>query len=161
MSVRRMGRPAAWLGGVVVGATRDVSDFAALALEVRGETGDASTSLARVDWQQLAVTGSLALGVAGERWAVHALPGWTVGFARLSARPGDPGATGGAFTGAWSGPSLAVRARRALGRAAFVSLDVAGGAVTRRVVGLVDDQSPIFEIAGPWALAGLSAGAVF
>jgi hypothetical protein len=160
-SVRRMGRPAAWLGGVAVGATRDVTDFAALALELRGETGDASTSLARVDWQQLVLTGSVALGVAGERWAVHALPGWSVGFARLSARPDAPDARGGSLTGAWSGPSLGLRARRSLGRAAFVSLDVAGGAVTRRVVGLVDGASPIFEIAGPWALAGLSAGATF
>jgi hypothetical protein len=160
-SARRMGRPAAWLGGVGLGASLGVADFAALWLDLRVETGEASPAVASVDWQQLAVTGAVALGVTGTRWALHAAPGWSVGFARLSARPSATDARGGAMTGAWSGPSLTLRARRALGRAAFASLEVAGGTVTRRVVGLVDGQSTLFEIDGPWALAGLAAGVVF
>jgi hypothetical protein len=138
-----------------------VTTVAAIAVDLRVETGEASTTLASVDWQQLVVTGALALGLSGEHWGLHALPGWSVGFARLSARPAATSARGGALTGTWSGPSLALSARRALGRVAFVSLEVAGGAVTRRVVGLVDAQSPLFEIDGPWALAGLAAGFVF
>jgi hypothetical protein len=160
-SARRMGKPAAWLGGVGLGASLGLADFAALVLDLRVESGQASTALASVDWQQLAVTGAVALGVAGARWAVHAAPGWSVGFARLSGRPSASDATGGALSAAWSGPSLGLRARRALGRAAFVSLEVAGGTVTRRVVGLVDGQTPLFEIDGPWALAGLAAGVAF
>jgi hypothetical protein len=160
-SARRMGKPSAWLGGLALGASREVADFAALALDLRVETGQAAPSLARVDWQQLVVTGAVALGVTGERWAFHALPGWSVGFARLSGRPAAGDARGETFSGAWSGPSLALRARRALGRVAFVSLEVAGGAVTRRVVGLVDGQTTLFAIEGPWTLAGLAAGFAF
>jgi hypothetical protein len=160
-SARRMGKPAAWLGGVGLGASLGIADFAALALDLRVETGEASTSLARVDWRQLVVTAAVPLGVTGARWALHAAPGWSVGFARLSGHPSAADARGGVVTGAWSGPSLALRARRTLGRAAFVAVEAAGGAVTRRVVGLVDGQSTLFEIDGPWAMAGLAAGVVF
>jgi hypothetical protein len=160
-SVRRMGRPGTWLTGLGVGVARSVGDFVALAFELRGETGEAAVSVAAVDWRQLVLTGALAVGVTGERWAFHALPGWSMGVVQLSASPTATDARGGTLDGTWSGPSLGLRGRRALGGAGFVALDASGGFVTRRIVGLLDGQTSIFEVRGAWALVGLSAGVAF
>jgi hypothetical protein len=162
-SARRMARPATWLAGVDVGAARALGGGAlALVADARFETGEGATPVARVGWRQVTLTGALAVGVTRARWAAHLLPGWSVGFASLTGRPdGNGGAVGSTISGTWSGPSLALRARRDLGRFAFVSLDVATGYVTRRVVGLVDGDQPIFEVRGAWALAGLTGGVTF
>jgi hypothetical protein len=160
-SVRRMGRPATWLAGVGLGGTRSLGQWAALALDLRAESGDATTSVAGVGWRQVSATAGLALGFARGRWAWHALPGFSIGMVRLSATPTATDARGATLGAVWTGPSLALRVRRALGQSGFVELEAGGGLVTRRVVGLLDGRSPLLEVQGPWALAGLAAGLVF
>jgi hypothetical protein len=160
-SVRRMGRPGTWLAGVGLGGARSLGVWVALALDVRAETGDATTSVAAIGWRQLAVTAGLAIGGARGAWAGHVLPGFSAGLVRLSATPNASDAHGKALDAVWTGPSLALRGRRTLGQTGFVEFEAGSGLVTRRVVGLVDGQSTLFEIQGPWALIGLSAGVVF
>jgi hypothetical protein len=159
-SARLMASPATWLAGVDVGVARAVSRWAAVVLDARGEAGEGDTAIARVGWRQLTVTGALALGVTRSRWAAHLAPGWSVGWAWLTGRPEAP-AAGAGVSGAWSGPSLTLRARRDVGQRAFVALELASGYVTRRLVGLVNDERPIFEVRGAWALAGLAVGLTF
>ena len=66
------------------------------------------------------------------------------------ATPRAADATGATFDAVWTGPKLEVRARRAFGRAAFVVAEAGAGAMTRRVTGLVDHQTTLFELRGPW-----------
>ena len=53
------------------------------------------------------------------------------------------------------------RARRALGRAAYVVAQAGAGLTTRRVTGLVDGQTPLFELRGAWLDLALGAGVSF
>jgi hypothetical protein len=156
-----MARPATWLAGLDVGVVRALNGWAGLVLDARAEAGDGDTPIARVGWRQLTVTGAVALGVSRARWGAHLAPGWSVGYAWLTGRPDAPSAAGAGVGGTWSGPSLTLRARRDLGKRAFIGLEVASGYVTRRLVGLVDEDRPLFEVRGAWALAGLAAGASF
>jgi hypothetical protein len=160
-SARRMAEPATWLGGIDVGLQRAAGSFAAAVVDLRAELGEASAPAARVDWRQLTFTAALAVGIRRERWAVHVLPGWSVGYAFLSGKPDAVGATGMAMTAMWTGPSLGLRARLGLGDAGFVALSAGSGFVTRRIVGLVDGATPIFEVRGAWALVGAAAGLDF
>lgn len=157
-SLRRAGRPGAWLTGLGVGGELTLTRWLALALALDVETGDAKTSAATVAWSDLSSFLGVAVGAGGARWRVTARPGFSVGLARLSPTPDAAGARGTALSAAWAGPSLAWQLRRLVGRAVFVQLEAEGGLTTRRIVGLLDGDSPLFQVAGPWASLGLGGG---
>jgi hypothetical protein len=157
-SLRRAGRPGTWLTGLAVGGELTLTRWLALALALDVETGDAKTSAATVAWSDLSSFLGVAVGAGGARWRVTARPGLSVGLARLSPTPDAAGARGTAFSAAWAGPSLALHLRRLVGRAVFVQLEAEGGLTTRRIVGLLDGDSPLFQVAGPWASLGLGGG---
>src|SRR5207249_3883725 len=105
----------------------------------------------------VAVVG-FSVGADAGRWSFSAAPSFSVGLAALDATPHAADARGATVDAAWAGPLLETRARRALGRAGFVVAEAGVGETTRRVTGLVDGQTALFELRGPWLQLGLGAG---
>jgi hypothetical protein len=160
-SARRVGRPSAWLAGAGLGLERALRPHLGLALDFDVASGDAAASAASVAVRDLRATVGLALGADAGRWSLRAIPGFAVGRAHLEASPRDASATGASLDATWAGPSLALRASFALADGLFLLADASGGLTTRRVTGLVDGASPLFELRGPWLALGLGAGATF
>ena len=90
----------------------------------------------------------------------HAAYLTTNGFASASS-PHDATAVGSTLDGVWAGPSLGARGRCALSRRVFVVAATTGGLTTRRVSGLVDGQTALFEVRGPWLSLAAGVGATF
>ena len=159
--VRRIGQPRTWLSGAGIGCDLSFGPHLAVATDFRAETGETHTALAAIDW--LGATGTLGVAIGAGRghlgWDV--VPGFTVGVVRLSAAPTALDAHGAALTGLWAGPTITTRLRRTFGTRAYVHLELAAGAVTRSVVGLVNNDSPLVRIQGGWGAAGLGGGVVF
>jgi hypothetical protein len=159
--VRRIGQPRTWLGGGGIGCDLGLTTHLALTADVRVETGETATALAAIDWRT--GTGSLGVAVGAGRgrlgWDI--VPGFTVGAVRLSATPTSSESRGAALTGLWAGPTLATRVRRTFGNHAYLQLELAAGAITRSVVGLVNNDSPLVRIQGGWGAAGLGGGVAF
>jgi len=57
--------------------------------------------------------------------------------------------------------TLTTRVRYTFGTRAYLHLELGAGAVTRSVVGLVNNDSPLVRIQGGWGAAGLAGGVVF
>jgi hypothetical protein len=160
-SARRAAHPALWLAGAGVGVERALSPRLVAALDVTAENGEAATSLATVSVRDLVATAGLSVGATAGRWSGRAGPAFSVALARLAATPRDAGASGSTLSATWAGPSLAGRVECALARRMFLLAEASGGLTTRKVTGLVDGQSTLFALAGPWLSMGLGAGASF
>jgi hypothetical protein len=159
--LRRAGRPGAWLAAGGLGGERRWASGLGLAVDVRFEAGGADTSIAAVDLRGVVATAAVSFGGGGGRLSWGALPGFSVGLVRLAATPHAADARGATLDAAWAGPSLALRGRCGLGRSSFVQGEAAGGLTSRRVSGLVDAGSPLFELRGPWLSLGLAGGVSF
>jgi hypothetical protein len=158
---RRAGSPGVWLAGARAGVERAVAHHVGLALSVAGDGGELAAPVARVSVRELVVTAGLLASADLGRWSFDAAPGFGVGLAALAATPRAADATGATLDAAWAGPVLEGRARRALGRAAYVVAQAGAGLTTRRVTGLVDGQTPLFELRGAWLDLALGAGVSF
>jgi hypothetical protein len=158
---RRAGAPGLWLGGAGVGVERALGRHLGLALDLAAEEGEAAASVARVGVREVVASVGLRATASAGRWSFAAGPGVAVGLASLTATPTAADARAGTLDAAWAGPALDGRARLALGRSAAVVVDVGGGYTTRRVTGLLDGQTPLFELRGPWLALGLGAGVSF
>ena len=160
--VRRIGQPRTWLSGAGVGCDVRFGPHLALAADFRAERGGTHTTLAAIDWLGGTGTVGLAIGAARGHLGWDVAPGFTVGVVRLSAVPPTMSdARGAALTGLWAGPTLTTRLRRTFGTRAYVHLELGAGAVTRSVVGLVNNNSPLVRIQGGWGAAGLGGGVLF
>jgi hypothetical protein len=159
--VRRIGQPGTWLSVAGMGCDLSFGRHLALAADFRAETGELQTTVATIDWLGGTGTLGLAIGAGRGRLGWDVIPGLTVGVVRLSATPTASDARGAVLTGVWAGPTLSTRIRRTFGSHAFVHLELAAGAITRSVVGLVNDASPLVKIQGGWGAADLGGGVVF
>jgi hypothetical protein len=158
---RRTGAPGLWLGGGGVGLERAFGRRVAVALDVSAEAGEATASVARVRVRELVGSAELLATAAAGRWSFGAGPGFSVGLASLAATPFAADASGGRLDAVWAGPTLAARARLALGRGVSLAADVGAGTTSRGVTGLVDQQATLFELGGPWLALGLGASVSF
>jgi len=156
-SLRRVARPATWLGGLTLGAEFAFLRHFTLAVEGRGEMGSTTTSLTTVDWRAAGASVALLVGVSKGAWRLDAGPGIEGGVVKLSAHDTATGAKGSSLTDPWAGPTVRLRAMHALGRRAFVFGRLDGGWVMQRVAGDVSDGSLLVEFRGAWA--GLTVGA--
>jgi hypothetical protein len=159
--VRRIGQPRTWLSGAGIGCDLSFGPHLALAADFRAESGETHTTLAAIDWLGGTGTVGLAIGAGRGHLGWDVVPGFTVGVVRLSAAPTTSDARGAVLTGLWAGPTLTTRLRRTFGNRAYVHLELGAGAVTRSVVGLVNNSSPLVRIQGGWGAAGLGGGVVF
>lgn len=160
-TLRAAGKPGIWLGGVGVGIELALARHLGVAFEVGGEQGGLDAAVASVGVRDLVASLGVVAGAEAGRWSFAAVPAFEVGAASLSATARAPGAQGAALDAVWAGPALTARARRAIGRAAFVVAEAGAGETTRRVVGLVDQATPLFELRGPWFTLGVGAGLTF
>jgi hypothetical protein len=154
---RRAGRPGLWLGGGGAGVERALGRRLGVALDVAAEGGELATSVARVTVRELVGTASLVARADAGRWSLSAAPGFSVGLASLAASPLAADARGATLDAAWAGPVLAGRVRLALGRSAALAAGAGAGFTTRRVTGLVDGQTALLELRGPWLVLDLGA----
>ena len=161
MSLRRIGSPATWLGGAGFGFEYSVRSWLATAIDVRLEAGETSTATAPIGWRAVSGMAGVAIGGDRGRLAWSALPGLSVGMVRLSAAPVPAGALSTSLDAIWAGPSLTARLRVAIARGAFVHIELGGGFVTHKVVGLLNDDATLLRIDGAWAIAALGAGLAF
>lgn len=159
--VRRAGSPGVWLVGAGVGVERALARHLGLALDVGADGGDLVAPVARVNVRDLAASAALFATAAAGRWSFGAGPGFSVGLASLSGAPFAADARGSTLDALWAGPTLAARARVALGRGVSLVADAGAGYTSRRVNGLVDMQSTLFELRGPWLALGVGAGVAF
>ena len=160
-SLRRIGSPATWLGGAGFGVEYSVRSWLAAAVDVRLEAGETSTATAPIGWRAVSSMAGVAIGGARGRLAWSALPGLSAGIVRLSAAPVPAGAVSTSLDAMWAGPSLMTRLRVAIARAAFVHVELGGGFVTHKVVGLLNDDTTLLRIDGPWAIVAAGAGLAF
>jgi hypothetical protein len=160
-AARRAARPSIWLLGGGVSVERSFTRFVGVVVDLAVESGAAATPIATVAMRDVSVTAGISIGAHTRRWSWEAIPGFTVGVVHLAASPHDATATGGSVDGVWAGPSLGARGRRALSRRVFVVAAATGGLTTRRVSGLVDGQTSLFEVRGPWLSLGAGLGATF
>jgi hypothetical protein len=155
-SLRRVARPATWLGGLALGAEYAFASHFALAIEGRGETGSTTTRFTTVDCQVAGASIGLLAGTDKGAWRFDAGLGMEGGLVRLSAHDTATGAKGNSLSDPWAGPIGRLRVIRALGRRAFVLGRIDGGWVMQRVAGDASDGSPLVEFRGGWA--GLTIG---
>ena len=155
-SLRRVARPATWLGGFALGAEFAFARHFALAIEGRGEIGSTATSLTTVDWQAAGASVALLVGASKGAWRIEAGPGVEGGLVKLSAHDTANGAKGNSLSDPWAGPIVRLRVIRALGSWAFVLGQIDGGWVMQRVAGDASDGSALVEFRGGWA--GLTIG---
>ena len=160
-SLRRIGAPATWLGGVGFGVEYSVRPWLAAAIDVRLEAGETSTATAPIGWRAVSGMAGIAIGGARGRLAWSAMPGLSAGIVRLSAAPVPAGAVSTSLDATWAGPSLTTRLRIAISRGAFVHIELGGGIVTHKVVGLLNNDAALLRIDGPWAIAALGVGLAF
>jgi hypothetical protein len=160
-SLRRMGRPATWLGGLALGAGFAFARHFAFALEGRGEIGSTATSLTSVDWLVAGANVALLAGAGTGVWRFEAGPGVEVGLVRLSAHDTASGAKGSSLSEPWAGPIGRLRVIRALGRRAFLLGRIDGGWVMQRVTGSASDGQPLVELRGAWVGVSIGAGMLF
>jgi hypothetical protein len=160
-ALRGAGKPGVWLGGAGLGLERALGRRLGLTLDVVAEQGSLDAAVASVTARDLVATAGLSLGADAGRWSFAAIPAFAVGLASLSATPHAADARGATLDAAWAGPELAARVRRSIGRGASVVAEAGVGTTTRRVTGLVDGQTPLFELTGPWLELGLGAGWAF
>jgi len=160
-SFRRIGAPATWLGGAGVGAEYSVRSWLAAAIDVRLEAGETPTATAPIGWRAVSGMAGVAIGGGRGRLAWAAVPGLSAGMVRLTAAPVPAGAVSTSLDAMWAGPSLMTRLRVAVARGAFVHVELGGGFVTHKVVGLLNSDTTLLSIDGPWATAGLGAGLAF
>jgi hypothetical protein len=160
-TLRHAGRPGAWLAGAGIGIERQLRGPISLALDVSFEGGAVDTAVARIAVRDVAVILALPAGGSVGRWSLSLAPAFAVGFASLAATPRAPDARGSSLGAAWAGPLALARARRAIGRTGFVAAEAGVGVTTQRVTGLVDGQTALFELRGPWVAFGLGAGLAF
>jgi len=156
-SIRRVARPATWLGRFALGAEFAFARHFALAIEGRGEIGSTATSLTTVDWLVAGASVALLAGVGRGAWRIEAGPGVEVGLVKLSAHDTATGAKGSSLSDPWAGPTGRLRVIRALGSRAFLLGRIDGGWIVQRVAGDASDGSPLVELRGGWA--GLTIGA--
>jgi hypothetical protein len=157
-SVRRVARPATWLGGVALGAELAFARYFALAIEGRGELGSTATRLTTVDWQAVSASAALLAGAGRGPWRVEVGLGMEGGFVKLAAHDTAAGAKGNSLSGPWAGPIGRLRVIRALGARAFVLARIDGGWIMQRVAGDASDGSNLVELRGGWAGLTLGAG---
>ena len=157
-SLRRVARPATWLGGFAAGAEFAFARHFALAIEGRGELSSAATSLTTVDWQ--AASGSVALlaGAGNGAWRIEAGLGMEGGLVKLSAHDTATGAKGSSLSEPWAGPIGRLCVTRALGSRFFLLGRIDGGWIMHRVAGEASDGSTLVELRGGWAGLTLGAG---
>ncbi len=160
-SLRRIGSPATWLGGAGVGVEYSVRSWLAAAVDVRLEAGETSTATAPIGWRAVSGTAGVAIGGDRGRLAWSAMPGLSASMVRLTAAPVPAGALSTSLDAVWAGPSLITRLRVAIARGAFVHLELGGGFVTHKVVGLLNNDATLLRIDGAWAIAALGAGLAF
>ncbi len=158
---RTAARPSIWLVGGGVSLERAFARFLGGVIDLVAESGDATLPVATVTMRDLMVTAGVSIGARAGRWSVDAVPGVTVGLVHLAASPRDATAVGATLDGVWAGPSLGARGRCALSRRVFVVAAATAGLTTRRVSGLVDGQTALFEIRGPWLSLAAGVGAAF
>ena len=157
-SLRRVARPATWLGGFALGAEFAFARHFALAIEGRGELGSTTTSLTTVDWQAAGANVVLLAGVGSGAWRVEAGLGMEGGLVKLSAHGTATGAKGSSLSDPWVGPIGRLSVIRALGCRAFLLGRLDGGWVMQRVAGDASDGSTLVELRGGWAGLTLGAG---
>jgi hypothetical protein len=160
-SLRRIGSPATWLGGAGFGIEYSVRSWLAAAIDVRLEAGETSTATAPIGWR--VASGTAGVAFAGDRGRLtwSALPGLSAGLVRLSAAPVPQGSVSTSVDAVWAGPSLTTRLRVAITRGAFVHVELGGGFVTHKVVGLLNNDVALLRIDGVWTIAALGAGLAF
>jgi hypothetical protein len=137
---------------------RTLARHLALALDLSAEEGHLDAALAGVTVREVVLTAGVLVSASARRWSFGVVPAFSVALASLTATPRAPDARGGALEAVWAGPTLGARARLALGRAASLVAEASGGFTTRRVTGLIDDQTRLFELGGPWLALGLGVG---
>ena len=155
-SLRRVARPATWLGGFALGAEYAFASHFALAIEGRGEAGSTTTRLTTVDCQVVGASMGVLAGADKGAWRFEAGLEMVGGLVRLSAHDTATGAKGNSLSDPWAGPIVRLGVMRALGSRAFVLGRIDGGWVMQRVAGDVSDGSPLVEFRGGWA--GLTMG---
>jgi hypothetical protein len=160
-TLRRAGQPGVWLAGASIGVERRLRGPFGLAFDVGFEGGGVDTALARVAVRDVAASLALPTGGSFGRWSLSVAPAFAVGLASLSATPRAADARGSSLDAVWAGPLALARARRVIGRAGFVGAEAGVGFTTQRVTGLVDGQTALFELRGPWVAFGLGAGLAF
>jgi hypothetical protein len=160
-SARTAARPSIWLWGGGVSLERSLTRFIGGVVDLVAESGDATPPVATVTMRDLVATAGVSIGAHTRRWSWGAVPGFTVGLVHLAASPRDATARGSSVDGVWAGPSLGARGRCALSRRWFVVAAATAGLTTRRVTGLVDGQTALFEVRGPWLSLGAGLGAAF
>jgi hypothetical protein len=158
---RTVARPSIWLVGGGVSLERAFTRFIGGVVDLVAESGDAALPVATVTMRDLMATAGVSIGARAGRWSWDAVPGFTVGLVHLAASPRDATAVGSTLDGVWAGPSLGARGRCALSRRVFVVAAATAGLTTRRVSGLVDGQTALFEIRGPWLSLAAGVGAAF
>lgn len=156
-SLRRVARPATWLGGFALGAELAFARHFALAIEGRGELGSAATGLTTVDWQAASGNIALLVGAGNGAWRIEAGLGMEGGLVKLSAHDTATGAKGNSLSEPWAGPIGRLCVTRALGSRFFFLGRIDGGWIMHRVAGDVSDGSTLVELRGGWA--GLTIGA--
>ena len=160
-SLRRVGRPATWLGGFALGAEFAFARYFVLAIEGRGEIGSTATSLTTVEWQAAGASVALLAGAGKGAWRIEAGPGMEGGFVRLSAHDTATGAKGNSLSDPWAGPIGRLCVIRALGNRAFVLGRIDAGWVMQRVAGDSSDGRPLVELRGGWAGLTIGVGMLF
>ena len=157
-SIRRVARPATWLGGVGLGAEFLFAPRFTLAIEGRGEFGATASSLSAVDWRVAGASVALRAGTDLGVWRIEAGPGVEGGLVQLSAHDTATGAKGSTLSNPWFGLMGTLRVIRTLGSRAFLSGQIYGGWIMQRVAGVTSDGSSLVELRDGWTGISLGAG---
>jgi hypothetical protein len=158
-STRRVGKPAAWLGGIGVGYVAPLPARLALQADVDFVVGSVHTGVADVSWRELGCAVALLARLRSEHLDAAIGPGFRANVAWLSANNVDTGHAGRNLSAAWSGP-LVLAQLGLHGRSPWQALlAIEGGYVIVPIEGSLDARRTLLSISGLWLSA--RAGAAY
>lgn len=154
----RLGEPATLLMGLHLGAELRLGRTLLAGADLRAQWGDTSMAAADVSWQLVSVGAfggaAMDLGIA----EVSAVGGMRAGRLALSGKATSSEFSGRELIGATGGPFVTLRARRTLGRSAFVGVFFEAGYSLWPVRGSNDGIAPLVTVEGVWTTVGVSVG---
>jgi hypothetical protein len=157
----RLGDPGTWLMGLGLGTELRFGGVLLAGADLRSQWGSTEMAPADVAWQLVSVG---AFGGAATNLGlveVSATGGLRVGRLTLSGKATSSEFSGRDLTGATGGPFAAFRARRSLGKSAFVGVFFEAGYSFWPVRGSNDAVAPLVTVDGVWTTTGVSVGCGF
>jgi hypothetical protein len=158
-TTRRVGKPAAWLGGIALGYLAPLQRRLAVKASVDLALGSVQTDLAAVTWRELGAAVALLARLDTRHLDAGIGPGFRGAFTWLSARDVDAQHAGRALSAAWAGPLLLAHLG-VHGQSPWQALlELEAGYVVMPIRGQLDDERTLLSISGAWLAA--RAGAAY